>query len=92
MGIARRVSQPMQVRSVGPDEIDAKLLVTVAASPSTESGSSLHRSEMDPPTSTAPHLDGSGLERLTDDPASDDQAVLSPDGKVNSSTIVGPGV
>jgi len=27
------------------------------------------------------HLDGSGLERLTDDPAYDDQAVLSPDGK-----------
>ena len=27
------------------------------------------------------HLDGSGLERLTDDPAFDDQAVLSPDGK-----------
>jgi Tol biopolymer transport system component len=26
------------------------------------------------------HLDGSGLERLTDDPAFDDQAVLSPDG------------
>jgi Tol biopolymer transport system component len=27
------------------------------------------------------HLDGSGVERLTDDPAYDDQAVLSPDGK-----------
>ena len=27
------------------------------------------------------HPDGSGLERLTDDPAFDDQAVLSPDGK-----------
>ena len=27
------------------------------------------------------HLDGSGLERLTDDPAFDDQAVLAPDGK-----------
>jgi Tol biopolymer transport system component len=27
------------------------------------------------------HLDGSGLERLTDDPAFDDQAVLSPDGE-----------
>ena len=27
------------------------------------------------------HLDGSRLERLTDDPAFDDQAVLSPDGK-----------
>lgn len=27
------------------------------------------------------HLDGSGLERLTDDPAYDDQGVLSPDGK-----------
>lgn len=27
------------------------------------------------------HADGSGLERLTDDPAYDDQAALSPDGK-----------
>jgi Tol biopolymer transport system component len=27
------------------------------------------------------HLDGSGLERLTNDPAFDDQAVLSPDGR-----------
>ena len=27
------------------------------------------------------HPDGSGLERLTDDPAYDDQGVLSPDGK-----------
>src|ERR1700690_3642540 len=27
------------------------------------------------------HTDGSGLEQLTDDPAFDDQATLSPDGK-----------
>ena len=44
-------------------------------------GLCLPRSEPDPPNLYRIHPDGSGLDRLTDDPAYDDQGAFSPDGK-----------
>ena len=58
-----------------------------AKSTTTRSGRRMARRSSSPPIATAPPIsiaskpDGTGLERLTDNPAYDDQAAFSPDGK-----------
>ena len=54
------------------------LRISMPRFPRTGSGSCLLRSAMVPPDIYRAHPDGTGLERLTNDPSFDDQAALSP--------------